>query len=56
VLGEAGEAVGDAVGGAAIEAEHRLVATGLKVLFAHGMVAGAGQPALGEAEGQVHGG
>ena len=55
-LHEVGEAVADAPGGAAIEAEDELVEISRKVFRADGAVVGAEQPALGEAEHQVDGG
>src|SRR5947209_8176174 len=55
LLDEAGEAVADALGGAAIEAEDVLVEIGGQMLLADGTVAGAEQPALGEAEDEMGG-
>src|ERR687884_829321 len=56
LLDEAGEAVADALGGAAIEPEHVLVEVGRQVLPADRAVVGAQQPALGEAEDEVDAG
>ena len=56
VLDEAGEAVADALGGAAVEAEHVLVEVGGEVLLAHRAVVGAQEPALGEAEDEMDAG
>src|SRR3954453_6461730 len=56
VLDEAGEAVADPLGGAAIEAERVLVEEGGEGLLAHRAVVGAQQPALGEGENEVEGG
>src|SRR3954469_24660535 len=53
VLDEAGEAVADPLGGAAVEAERVLVEVGGEVLLAHRAVVGAEEPALDEAEHQV---
>ena len=55
LLDQAGEAVADALGGAAVEAEDVLVEIGRQVLLADRAVVGAEQPALGEAEDQVDG-
>ena len=55
LLDQAGEAVADALGGAAVEAEDVLVEIGLEVLGADRTVVGAEQPALGEAEDEVDG-
>src|SRR5436305_8945293 len=56
VLDEAGEAVADPLGGAAIEAERVLVEVGREVLLAHRPVVGAQEPALDEAEDEVDAG
>src|SRR3954463_14546571 len=53
VLDEAGEAVADPLGGAAVEAERVLVEVGGEVLLAHRAVVGAQQPALDEAEDEM---
>ena len=53
LLDQAGEAVADALGGAAVEAEDVLVEIGLEMLLADRAVMGAEQPALGEAEDEV---
>src|SRR3954447_760944 len=53
LLDQAGEAMADALGGAAVEAEDVLVQVPLQVLLAHRPVVGAQEPALGEAEHQV---
>ena len=53
LLDDAGEAVGDAPGGAAVEAEDELVEVGRQMLLGDGAVVGAEQPALGQAEHQV---
>ena len=55
LLDQAGEAVGDALGGPAVEAEDVLVEIGLQVLGADRTMVGAQQPALGEPEDQVDG-
>ena len=55
LLDEAGEAVGDALGGPAVEAEDVLVEIGLQVLRADRTMVGAEQPAFGEAEDEVDG-
>src|SRR3954469_22490591 len=52
VLDEAGEAVADPLGGAAVEAERVLVEIGGEVLLAHRAVVGAEEPALDEAQHQ----
>jgi hypothetical protein len=52
VLDDAREAVADAPGGAAVEAEHELVEIGRQVLVADSAVVGTEQPPLGEAEHQ----
>src|SRR4051794_21459836 len=49
MLDEAGEAVADPLGGAAVEAERVLVEVGGEVLLAHRAEVGAEEPALGEA-------
>src|SRR4051794_7410984 len=56
LLDEAGEAVADAPGGAAVEPEHVLVEVGRQVLGADSAMMGAQQPALGEAEDEVDAG
>src|SRR5436305_5530261 len=56
VLDEAGEAVADPLGGAAVEAEHVLVEVGGEVPLAHRAVVGAEEPALGEAEDEMDAG
>src|SRR5436305_67578 len=56
VLDEAGEAVADPLGGAAIEAERVLVEVGGEALLAHRAVVGAQQPALDEAEDEMDAG
>jgi hypothetical protein len=56
VLDEAGEAVGDAGGAAAVEAKDILVEVSLQVLVADRTVVGAHEPALGEAEDEMDGG
>src|SRR4051812_22604751 len=53
MLDDAGEAVAEALGGAAVEAENELVEIGRQVLGRGGAVVGAEQPALGQAEHQV---
>src|SRR3954452_16665388 len=53
LLDEAGEAVAEALGGAAVEAEDVLVEIGRQMLLADGTVVGAHEPALGEAEDEV---
>ena len=50
LLDQAGEAVGDALGGPAVEAEDVLVEIGLQMLGADRAMVGAEQPALGEPE------
>ena len=56
VLDQAGEAVADGLGLAAVEAEDELVEVALQVLGPDGAVVGAEEPALGEAEDEVDGG
>src|SRR3954468_18615499 len=53
LLDQAGEAMADALGGAAVEAEDVLVQVPLQVLRADGAVMGAEQPAFGEGEHEV---
>src|SRR3954469_22819768 len=53
LLDEAGEAVADAPGGAAVEPEHVLVEVGRQGLGADRAMMGGPQPALGEAEDEV---
>jgi hypothetical protein len=52
---DAGAAVGDALGGAAVEAEDLRVEIGFSMLGADGAMVGAHAPAFGEAEDQVDG-
>src|SRR3954453_19791364 len=56
LLDEPGEAVADALGGAAVEPEHVLVGGGRQVLAADRAVVGAQEPALGEAEDDMDAG
>src|ERR687884_364378 len=56
LLDETGEAVADALGGAAVEPEHVLVEVGRQVLPADRAVVGAQEPALGEAEDEMDAG
>ena len=56
LLDQTGETVTDALGGAAVEAEHVLVEVGLEVFGADRTVMGAEQPALGEAEDEMDAG
>src|SRR3954469_8324980 len=56
VLDEAGEAVADPLGGAAVEPEDVLVEVGGEVLLAHRAVVGAQEPALDEAEDEMDAG
>src|SRR3954452_15107122 len=56
LLDEPGEAVADALGGAAVEPEHVLVEVGRQVLAADRAVVGAQEPALGEAEDEMDAG
>src|SRR3954454_5272086 len=56
VLDEAGEAVADPLGGAAVEAERVLVEIGGEVLLARRAVVGAEEPALDEAEEEMDAG
>src|SRR5436305_11630226 len=56
LLDQPGEAVADEVGGAAIEPEDVLVEVGGEVLLAHRPVAGAQEPAFGEAEDEMDAG
>src|SRR3954449_4490850 len=53
LLDQAGEAMADALGGAAVEAEDVLVQVPSQVLRADGAVMGAEQPAFGEGEHEV---
>jgi hypothetical protein len=55
LLDQAGEAMGDALGGSAVEAEDVRVETGLQVLGADRPMVGARLPAFGEPEDQVDG-
>jgi len=55
VLKDAGEAVGEALGAAAVEAEDIFVEVALQVLGADGAVVGAQEPPLGEAEDEMDG-
>src|SRR3954454_13107342 len=56
LLDEAGEAVADALGGAAVEAKDVLVEIGGQTLLADRTVVGAQEPALGKAEHEMDGG
>src|SRR3954453_7110570 len=56
VLDEAGEAVADPLGGAAVEAERVLVEVGGEGLLAHRAVVGAEEPPLDEAEDEMDAG
>src|SRR4051794_349692 len=56
LLDEAGEAVADALGGAAVEAEDVLVEMGGQMLLADRTMVGAQEPALGAAEHEMDGG
>src|ERR671915_698813 len=56
MLDQPSEAVADALGGAAVEAEDELVEIGRQMLLGDGAVMGTEQPALGETEHQVDGG
>src|SRR5215212_3361133 len=53
LLDRAREAVADAFGGAAVEAQDVLVEIGRQMLLADGTMVGAHEPALGEAEHEV---
>ena len=55
LLNQAGEAVADALGGPAVEAEDVLVEIGREMLGADRTMVGAQQPAFGEPEDQVDG-